>query len=234
VPRVWGPLDNSKVTGWLMVPSYLQSALDRTADAAFVTNSEGFICAWNRKATELFEYSTPEALNVLCSKLLSCRTALDTRVCGERCGVISNCLVGRNVPNFDMKVKVRSGRWIWINVSILVFDDERINRCLVAHLGRDITRRKEAESLNQQLIQAAKRIARFTEEANSLPPTAPLTGREQTILQALSSGKSPKTVCRDLGITAGTLRNHLHHVNQKLGTHNRLQAITQAKCRSYI
>jgi DNA-binding CsgD family transcriptional regulator len=30
------------------------------------------------------------------------------------------------------------------------------------------------------------------------------------------------------------VRNHLHHVNQKLGTHNRLEAVTHAQRRRFI
>ena len=33
-------------------------------------------------------------------------------------------------------------------------------------------------------------------------------------------------IARTLGITAQTLRNHLHHINRKLRTHNRLEAVT--------
>ena len=37
-----------------------------------------------------------------------------------------------------------------------------------------------------------------------------------------------------LGITAQTLRNHLHHINQKLRTHNRLEAVMNAIQRKLI
>jgi DNA-binding CsgD family transcriptional regulator len=41
-------------------------------------------------------------------------------------------------------------------------------------------------------------------------------------------------VATALGISAQTLRNHLRHVNQKLGTHNRLEAVIHAAHRGLI
>jgi DNA-binding CsgD family transcriptional regulator len=61
-----------------------------------------------------------------------------------------------------------------------------------------------------------------------------LTKQERRVLQLLAEGKSPSTVARELGINPRTLRNHLHHINQKLHTHNRLEAVIQATRRGMI
>lgn len=37
-----------------------------------------------------------------------------------------------------------------------------------------------------------------------------------------------------LGISIGTLRNHIHHLDRKLGTHGRLEALVQALKRGLI
>jgi DNA-binding CsgD family transcriptional regulator len=37
-----------------------------------------------------------------------------------------------------------------------------------------------------------------------------------------------------MGISSQTLRNHLYHVNRKLGTHNRLEAVVHAVRRGLI
>jgi len=208
--------------------------LDRTADAGFAANRQGLICVWNRNAEKLFGYSAAEALKTPCSELLSCQTRSHSQTCCNQCGVIVHCLFGRAVPNFDMKIKVASGAWIWINVSILVFDHESKNDLLVVHLARDITHRKEMEQLNEQLVRLAKQIAQSPEHEDSPAPIVPLTDQELNILRDISSGKSPTVVACERKITLGTLRNHLHRVNQKLGTHNRLEAIIEAKRRGVI
>ena len=208
--------------------------LDRTADAAFASNREGIICVWNCSAEKLFGYGVEEALKMPCSELLSCQPSSHSQTCSKQCGVIAHCLFGRTVPNFDMKVKVSSGTWIWINVSILVFDQQSNNDLLVVHLARDITHRKEIEQLNQQLVLLAKKIAQSPEQDNSSAPIVPLTDQEQKILRDISYGKSPLLVAHERSITPGTLRNHLHRVNEKLGTHNRLEAIIEAKRRGIL
>jgi hypothetical protein len=47
--------------------------------------------------------------------------------------------------------------------------------------------------------------------------------QEQSVLRLFSDGKNPTDIAKELGISLQTLRNHLHHVNDKLGTHDRLQ-----------
>src|SRR5207244_258130 len=42
------------------------------------------------------------------------------------------------------------------------------------------------------------------------------------------------TIARKLSISAQTLRNHLHHINRKLRTHTRLEAVTHAQQRGLI
>ena len=54
------------------------------------------------------------------------------------------------------------------------------------------------------------------------------------MLRRFADGKSPVDIARELEISAQTLRNHLHHINQKLGTHNRLEAVTHAIRRKLI
>jgi Fe-S cluster assembly scaffold protein SufB len=41
-------------------------------------------------------------------------------------------------------------------------------------------------------------------------------------------------IAKALGISSQTLRNHLHHINQKLRTHNRLEAVMHALHRRLI
>jgi DNA-binding CsgD family transcriptional regulator len=54
-------------------------------------------------------------------------------------------------------------------------------------------------------------------------PIARLSEQEHRVLRSLSEGQSPANIVRALKISPQTLRNHLHHINQKLGTHNRLE-----------
>ena len=155
-------------------------------------------------------------------------------MCSDQCGVITHCLFGHAFPNFDMKAKLLSGAWIWINVSILVFERESDRDLFVVHLARDVTQRKELEQLNEQLVRVAKQILQLPQPDDNLAPTVPLSDQEKNILRDISYGKSPKAVAHERNISPGTLRNHLHRVNAKLGTHSRLEAIAEAKRRGIL
>ncbi|MCL4865778.1 MAG: hypothetical protein KJZ47_07775, partial [Gemmatimonadales bacterium] len=53
-------------------------------------------------------------------------------------------------------------------------------------------------------------------------------------LKLFASGSNSTAIARKLGITAQTLRNHLHHINQKLRTRTRLEAVTHAQLRGLL
>ena len=59
-------------------------------------------------------------------------------------------------------------------------------------------------------------------------PAGRLSEQERRILRSFAGGRNSAEIARDLGISLQTLRNHLHRINQKLGTHNRLEAVMQA------
>ena len=48
-----------------------------------------------------------------------------------------------------------------------------------------------------------------------------LTARERQIVNLVSEGLSNKAIARQLKLTDGTIKVHLHHVFEKLGISNR-------------
>ena len=53
-------------------------------------------------------------------------------------------------------------------------------------------------------------------------------------LSRCAAGRNSTTIARKLSISAQTLRNHLHHINRKLRTHTRLEAVTHAQQRGLL
>ncbi len=216
-----------------MSTNRLAEILDRTADASFAVNREGVIRAWNRSAEQLLGYSPSQVLNTPCADLLSCRTSPNPSC--KQCGVISQCHRGATVPNYDTEVRTASGTLLWINVSIIAYPAEHHGGdLLVVHLVRDITRQKEAAQLSQRLIELVRQITQTPSIEERFAPILPLTEQEHSILKDIAEGKNPAAVAHERQITPGTLRNHLHKVNQKLGTCNRLEAVLEAKRRGVI
>ena len=209
--------------------------LEGTADAAFTVNGFGFVRFWNAAAEKLLGYSAADVLNRRCSDVLQGRTSDEQRVCGDSCGAISCAHIGKPVPNYDMKVRTATGEWIWANVTLLISRDlELPDRVLIAHILRDISSQKQAEALVERFLPLAEQVCSMAQAAQTLPPVSPLTKQERRVLSLLSKGKSAALVASELSISLRTVRNHLHHVNCKLRTHNLLGAVLEASRRRFI
>jgi len=212
----------------------LFAILEGTADGAFAVDEQGLVCSWNRAAEGLFGYKKSEVLGAPCARLFQGRGNFGAQICAEPCSVIECAVEHRDISNYDMQVETRYGKKLWVNVSILAFHDERTHRHLVVHLTRDVTVRKKSEKLAEKLVNVAREISALPDDAGALPPASPLTCQERRVLELLAKGKAPAQVARELRIAPRTLRNHLHHANQKLHTRNRLEAVMQAARRGLI
>jgi DNA-binding CsgD family transcriptional regulator len=138
------------------------------------------------------------------------------------------------IPNFDMGVKTRSGQRIWINMSVIIFDNPRTGRRLLVHLARDISEQKKTEQLVHKVLDLSQQLSQLGESSRRTAPVSDLSEQEKHILCRFAEGKSTANVAKSLDISPQTLRNHLHHINQKLRTHNRLEAVMHAIHRKLI
>jgi len=123
---------------------------------------------------------------------------------------------------------------MWVSVSTLVFENSRNHRRLIVHLAHDITEGKNNEELLHKMMDVSRQLSGIQEVPLRPEPTAPLSEQEREILRLFSTGKNSAEIARRLKITLQTLRNHLHHINQKLHTHNRLEAVTHAMRRKLL
>jgi putative nucleotidyltransferase with HDIG domain len=57
---------------------------------------------------------------------------------------------------------------------------------------------------------------------------SPLSPRETTVLRILAQGKVYKVIAEELGLSASTVRSHLHKAYEKLGVGDRAQAVLRA------
>lgn len=62
----------------------------------------------------------------------------------------------------------------------------------------------------------------------------PLSSREEEVLQLLADGCSPAEVAKALFISPNTVRNHLAKIYDKLGAHDRTQAVIEGLRRGVI
>ena len=66
------------------------------------------------------------------------------------------------------------------------------------------------------------------------PPASPdgLTPREREIVELIALGRSNKQIARELCIELSTVKNHVHHVLEKLGVHGRAEAATHLRAQA--
>jgi PAS domain S-box-containing protein len=214
----------------------LFALLEQTTDAAYTVTDGGEICSWNEAAAELFGYSGSEVLRRNVDEVLEARDALGTRALAGGFGAPTRHTNGTSpgIENFDLEVRVRDGRRIWINVSTIVFDNHRTGRRLFVRLAHDISQRRRKEELLNQMMEVAQRLVRLTDDPSEHAPVEPLSEQERRILKLFADGGNPAAIAGQLSISSQTLRNHLHHINRKLRTHNRLEAVIHAQRRGLI
>ena len=205
--------------------------IERTPDPAFVLTAYGEVHAWNGAIEELTGIPAADALGHSFAALLDPHGPLGRPVDMDYC---ERAVHDGGVQSFDMQLRTPDGRQLWLNFSVLVLEPTRASPALVLHLAHDITASRLRRATYEQLVQAARDVVRLADDEPHLVPASPLTDQEQRILRAFGEGLAPTQVGRSLGISTQTLRNHLHHVNQKLGTHNRLEAVTHAQRRRFI
>lgn len=216
-----------------MLERELFGFLEKTGDAAFVVTESGEIRSWNKAAERLFGYPASEVLSRSCHEVLRGHGVLGVPVCtGDHS--VQLCAGQSDISDFDLHVRKRTGERLWVNVSTLVFDDARGGERLIVHLARDISGRKKTEELLEKMVDVSRQVLSKAGHAEGVAPVSPLSEQEKRILRLFADAKNSAEIARELGITLPTLRNHLHTINEKLRTHNRLEAVMHALKRGLI
>jgi PAS domain S-box-containing protein len=218
-----------------MLESELFAFLEGTTDAAFSVNQQGEIRSWNGAAERLFGYPSSDVLGKSCFQVLHGRGVLGTQVCHEGCSILASTGGQAQIPNFDLQVRLRSGKRLWVNLSTVVWQNPRNQHRLVIHLAHDITRQKTTEQATEKMLQMSRQFSKVAEGAvPGVSPVGALSEQELQILRLFAAGKNSPEIAKSLQISLQTLRNHLHHINQKLRTHNRLEAVMHAIQRKLV
>ena len=116
-----------------MLEMQLAELLEGTSEAAFAVNLQGEVRTWNKGAENLFGYTASDAIGKQCAELVGGRISDGNPVCDESCDVLACVRAGREISNYDMEIKTRSGQSVWVNVSMLIASNERTERRLAVH-----------------------------------------------------------------------------------------------------
>lgn len=220
----------------LMLERELFALLEQTGDAAYCVTPDGEIRSWNAAAERLFGYTAAQVLGRDVHEVLVARDALGTDALAGGLDAATRRWTpqGERIPSFDLEVRTAMGTPLWVNVSTIVFDDSRTRRRLFVRLARDVTQRRRERELLERAVALGRELASLIPDQSTHAPVEALTDRERQILSAFARGQSAAAVSRVLRISPQTLRNHLHHINRKLRTHSRIEAVTHAQRRGLL
>ncbi len=218
-----------------MLTSELYELLEHTADAAYTVRDDGTVCSWNAAATALFGYPAARAVGEDIERLLDAFDDLGTdALAGGNAAAARSRDIRGGIPNFDLQVRTASGERIWINVSTIVFDNPRSGERLFVRLARDITARQRRDASYEAVLASARQLVALSATPAGHAPVETLSAQERRILTLFAKGRTAAAIARTLRISPQTLRNHLHHINRKLRTHSRLEAVTHAQQRGLL
>jgi DNA-binding CsgD family transcriptional regulator len=170
------------------------------------------ILLWGASAEDLFGYPASKALGLRLQDLLDGRDIFGNRLCHEACWLRDTFRSGDAVQRFAIDVRHAGGH--------------RIRVVAGAETGGP------AKGWTYRFQPDRRRSAAPTSEmieSIEASPSSPLTARELSVLRLLARGAETADIARELGISATTVRNHVQHLLEKLGAHNRLQAVSLAR-----
>jgi DNA-binding NarL/FixJ family response regulator len=186
-----------------------------TGDVAFAVDRNGVIVLWNPTAEKTLGYPASEALGKRCWKLLCGRDAYNNTYCGESCQLRGMAFQRESVNRFHASFKTASAGRKKFSISCLAMFDEPGNEMLL-HI---------CQSQNETLENDNKHPV----DKSSAATVSTLTRRELEVLKLLADGKRTCEIATLMSISTPTVRNHIHHVLQKLQVHNRLDAVMLGK-----
>ena len=89
--------------------------------------------------------------------------------------------------------------------------------------------REEREHVNR-VVQAFRRSRGMPEATPSATGSIELlTRREREVLESMAAGKHNRQIADELVITLDTVKRHVSHIFDKLGTANRTEAVVRAR-----
>lgn len=197
-----------------------EEVLGRAGDGAFVINGDGRVSLWNRAAERIMGWTAREAVGRACCDLFTGLDDRGNRLCYDGCQVRNLVRMEEPIQSFDMRTRTKSGKPIWVNVSILSTSANGSGPRTI-HLFRDVTATKELLTLVHERLAGPP-------PADGNSGAASLSRREIEVLRLMVEGLNTAGAAERLHVSRATIRNHVQNIFGKLGVHSRLEAVAYA------
>ena len=204
---------------------------------AFATDSRDRIVFCNSGAAEILGRRADELLGRRCHDAIAGRDVFGNRFCYAHCPVRASLRAQEDLSGFDLDVSANGCGTRSVNVTILRIPSVRPDLFTLVHLLQPIAPASRLAWLQANMagsLPATAAPGRPPAAAIEGPEPPPLTQREREVLQHIAAGLQNKEVAARMRLSTATVRNHVHHILDKLQVHSKLEAVSLAFQRGWV
>lgn len=211
----------------------LGDLLYSAVDGAYAVDANQRIIYWDPGCEELFGHSSNWVLGRPCCDVMCGKNpATGAAFCKRDCSVAKMASgEANNAPNtFSIKSKDKEGKDIVLNVNVALVPSPCKKGWIVMHLlnrsmGRDVVSSFDYALSSGQPVSPTNTYATSIGQDEEVYR---LTKREREVLQLLAEGVSLQNISKRLSISLTTVRNHMQHIQKRLGVHSQTEAVAYA------
>jgi DNA-binding CsgD family transcriptional regulator len=131
----------------------------------------------------------------------------------------------RAPQTFSLCTVDAEGEKLPLSVSIILVPSQQSDVWISVHLLRRDPAVDPLEAIDWPVRNKQGSAAKRPGCRGARDALAPLSKREQEIVELLAEGLSTSAIAELLAIRPVTVRNHIQHIQQKLGVHSKLEAV---------
>ena len=209
----------------------LEDILYHTVDGVFAVDAGQRIIFWDPGCEELFDRSSQWVLGRPCHEVICGKNRVtNTNFCTPECPVALLASGGKAPNHFSIKTLDGTGNPINLSVNIILVPSLCKKRWIVTHLlhrfaNQDVLTAMDSVLCNKKQNKSASlatSIGKYQHSSDRLSP------REVEVLQLLAEGLNSTLIAKRLAISNVTIRNHIQHIQNKLGVHSQTEAVAYA------
>jgi len=207
----------------------LGDLLFRAVDGAFAVDAKQRIIYWDPGCEELFNRSAKKVLGRTCCEVMRGVSPVSGELfCGENCHVAQLANGGVAPKAFSIQTKADDhDEPLTLSVNVVLVPSQCKKRWVVMHLlhrgmSRDVLTAMDCA------LRAGRPATPATCNGDADEVVLRITRREQDVLQLLAEGLPCPAISKRLDISVTTVRNHVQHIQNKLGVHSQTEAVAYA------
>ena len=208
--------------------SLLAQLFSHSTIGVFAVDLKERIVFWNAACERLFGTFAQEAIGHACHDVVHACDLSGQPFCNPGCHMALLAGGGSATQPFPLLFDNGRGKAQKLWVRTMLAPSQQSDLWAVVHL---LCPEENADLLQQPGLPQGD----FVEKKTLHPvPADPLTIRERGILQLLAQGHTSSVISKQLCISIVTVRNHMQHLNEKLGVHSQLEAVAYAHRNNFL